>query len=226
MRVRDVFPERGSGCSPWPAWRPEGGRPCSACFDFRPELAGTESQFPIRGFPKTIKLIAANIIRAPSGIGGSARRAQFVEDSVGRHQIIDPQSDERCITAPAIFARVSHESCSHGIEIDVPASGQHVLITCHEARLVAALPQGTGALRSLVYVLYISRAERLHQPRYSACGQRCDEQVDMVCHERVCVNKYAIAHGGISQTLQKYPVVAFLEEARLAIVSSLNDVQR
>ena len=90
----------------------------------------------------------------------------------------------------------------------------------------SGLPQRAGALLRLIHVLDVSRSERLHQLRNGADSQRCDEQMNVVRHQRVRVQEHTKAYRCLGKPLQVDLEVPFVEEAWPAIVSTLHDVQR
>jgi len=95
----------------------------------------------------------------------------------------------------------------------------------HQRRLVAAVPQGAGATVRLVDVLHAAPAQRSHQPGDTLGFRRRQQEVHVVGHLDVRVQ---CAAGGFARLAQPFAVgeVIFLsEEAGVAVMSPLNDVQ-
>jgi hypothetical protein len=105
------------------------------------------------------------------------------------------------------------------VRVDRPGIG------LHQRRLVAAVPQGAGAMVRLVDVLHVAPAQRSHQPGDSLGFRRRQQEVHVVSHLDLGVQRAA---GGFARLAQPFAVgeVVFLSEgAGVAVMSSLNDAR-
>jgi len=114
--------------------------------------------------------------------------------------------------------------CPDRIQIDIAMAGENVALAADEARLVAAFPQCSGASMPGVEFSDIESANALHHPRNGAGCFRRSEQVHVVRHQYVRVDRAGIAHRHFAQGLQIQAAVHVVEEAGHAIVATLYDV--
>lgn len=91
---------------------------------------------------------------------------------------------------------------------------------------IAAVPQGAGTAVGGVDVLHVAPPEGDDKPGDGFRPLRRDQQVDMVSHERVGMQRAAFLFKRLAQPVKVGPVIFFGEEAGLTVVSALHDVQR
>jgi hypothetical protein len=75
-----------------------------------------------------------------------------------------------------------------------------------------------------VEILDIALPEVPHQAGTCAAGARRHEQVNMIRHQTVCVDRAIVLFRQLAQVGQVDEVIAVLLEARDAVISALNNV--
>ena len=104
------------------------------------------------------------------------------------------------------------------VRVDPPGIG------LHQRRLVAAVPQGAGATVRLVDVLHVAPGQRNHQPGDGLGFRRRQQEVHVVGHLDVGVQRAAGGFASLAQPFAVGKVVVLSEEAGVAVMSPLNDV--
>lgn len=101
---------------------------------------------------------------------------------------------------------------------------QQMRVAGDEASFVAAFPERAGAAVGLVDMAHVASAEGLHHAAGAADFGRRHEQVHVVGHQYVRVDRAAFTPGGLIEIAQVASIVVGGEEARLAIVATLDHV--
>ncbi len=132
----------------------------------------------------------------------------------------------RPVAGPAVIARMTDHLRPHGIQLDVAVTGQHIVLFLRHPGSKASLPQRPAAPIGTIDVLHIALAQVLHQQRSAVGFLRREQQVHMVGHQHVGVDRAAELRCILGQTLQVKYVVFVGEEAGVAVVTALDQVQR
>lgn len=130
------------------------------------------------------------------------------------------------IAAPPVVCRVIDHVGAHRVEFDVALAGKQVGFGLDEGGFVAAVPQCAGAAVDGVDVLHVTPTDGDDEVGHGFCVLWREQQVYVVGHEGVGMQGEVFFAQGFAQPVQVSVVVFFCEEAGLAIVSSLHDVQR
>jgi hypothetical protein len=101
-----------------------------------------------------------------------------------------------------------------------------MVFTVDEAGFVATFPQGSGTLMAGDELAGVAAAGFLHQPCDGSCSRWSHEEVGMVVHSDLGVQQAAGVLQCLAEDAQPAVAVAFLQEARLAIVATLDNVLR
>jgi hypothetical protein len=129
------------------------------------------------------------------------------------------------VAGPRVGARADRHAGAHRIFLDVLMQGEEIALVVDEARLEAPLPQASGAAVQRVDHAHIAPAHVLNHPPHGARSGGGHEQVHVVRHERVRVDRAAILRCALSQAFEIKAAVDVAEEARGAVVTALPDVQ-
>ena len=129
------------------------------------------------------------------------------------------------IARPRIVRGVDHHRRANRIQFDVTLTGEQIGLRVHQRRPVAAVPQRARSLVAAVDELHITppkgNDELWHGPRFL----RREQQVDMVRHQSVRVQRAPRVRQRFAQPVQVAPVIVFPKETSLAIVAALHNVQ-
>src|SRR6185437_17063668 len=98
--------------------------------------------------------------------------------------------------------------------------------TVDEARFVAAFPQRPGALMAGVELADVAAAEFLHQASDGTRRRWRQEEVDVVVHQDVGVQRAAGVLQRLVENTQVAVPIAVIQKARQAIVATLDNVLR
>ena len=113
-----------------------------------------------------------------------------------------------------------------GVQVDVAAAAQKIVFAIDQAGLVPTFPQRSGARVARVELPDIAPAELLHQATCGThFGRRC-QQVDVVVHQYIGVQRAARGEQRLPQQLAIAGAISVVEEAAKAIASTLHDVLR
>lgn len=130
------------------------------------------------------------------------------------------------VAGPPIVRRITNHTGANRIEFNVSQAGQKIVISLHEAGTEPPLKQSTTAGIRIIEMPHVAPAQRLHQTRYGIIHPRCYQQMDMVCHKDPSVDIDTKPGRPILQPVSIGRDVSIAGEQRLAVVSSLNDVDR
>jgi len=93
-----------------------------------------------------------------------------------------------------------------------------------QAGLETPFPQCAGAVVRPIHMAHVAPAERLHHATYATEVRRRHQQVDMVGHQHVGMDRATFALCDFVEIAQVTTIVVRREEARLAVVAALDDV--
>src|SRR5690348_10766693 len=132
----------------------------------------------------------------------------------------------RAMARPAVRRRVRGEPGAHRILLDVAHAREHLRPRVYGRGVVGFLPY-----RSLVAVLEreiagVARGNRGHQARRPPLALRGEEEVHVVSHQGVGVDRAAGPRGAFAQHPEIGGAVSAAGKARAALVTALDHVKR
>ena len=129
------------------------------------------------------------------------------------------------VARPGIPARVRDESCAHRVLLDVTHGGEEVAPRLHRRRVVSFLPQRVVVPVGGAQVTRVTSGERGHQPRSAVRVDGREEQVHMIAHQRVSVDRALGPRRAFAQRFEVGGAVSCAGKAGAAFASALHDVQ-
>ena len=126
---------------------------------------------------------------------------------------------------PEVVAGGGHQACADRIHFYVAAALEEVSLRIDQRRSIAALPQSACATMTVVEVPHVPASERLHHASRRPCFPRADEQVRVIRHEHVCVDRATRTLADIQKYGEKAQAVPVVDEAPDAVVSPLEHVK-
>lgn len=130
------------------------------------------------------------------------------------------------MAGPTIVARIGDHRSAHGVEFDVAVAVHEVAAVADQTGFVTSFPQGAAAVVCGVDVSNIAPPKSLHKAWDGAFRRWRQQQVDMVRHQHIRMDRAALAAGHVTQFAAIAQVVSVVEEAWLAVVAPLNDMLR
>ena len=142
----------------------------------------------------------------------------------------DPWIDlaERIVTVarPSISGWVVDDPRSDRIQFDVAIAGESVARVSDQRGFETAFPKCPRPAISGVEASHVTPADRLHHARRCAGLGRRREQMHMIGHQDVGVQRATVLAGCFGEFLKVVAVVGIRCETRLPVDTALNDVQR
>lgn len=102
-------------------------------------------------------------------------------------------------TRPHVGGRLVDHARPERIEIDVTLAVQHIAVAINKACLVTAFLQGACTVMAGVELADVAAAELLHQASNGTDGAGSQEQVDVIVHEDVGVQRAIAVLQGVVQ---------------------------
>ncbi len=130
------------------------------------------------------------------------------------------------VAAPAVVRRPIDHARTHRVQFDLALAGQQILIGPHLRGFVAAVPQRPGAAVAAIDVLHVAATQRHDEAVHRLRRQWREQQVHMVGHQHIRVQFTARGFQRLTEPVPIAQVVVLAEEARIAVVPALHDVQR
>lgn len=152
--------------------------------------------------------------------------ADPLELAMGSHHVVAHAQGHAAVAGPAVGGRVRDEARADRIQLDVALAILEVAPGLDDGRAVAALPQGAGAAVEPVDVRDVAAADVLHHPRDGERRRPGGEDVHVVAHEDVGVERDLVGLRRELHASQKVVTVGFLEEDVLAVVPAHDHVLR
>jgi len=144
---------------------------------------------------------------------------------VGRNNGIVVAEGVGAVARPAIVAGRGDHQCAHWIQLDVAQATEQVRLSVDECRLVPTFPQRPSAPMQEVEPADISPPKGLHHPRQRLRMRWRREQVDVIGHQHVRVNRHLVRPRRVAQAIKIEAMVVRAREYGRAIVAALNDVE-
>ena len=130
------------------------------------------------------------------------------------------------VTAPAVVRGVRHHAGTHRVELDVTHAGEQVGFGVDQRRFVAAVPKRAGTPVGAVEVLDVAAAEGDQQLGDGVGSGGGDQQMDVVGHQHPRMQLAIGLAQGFAEPVQIGEEIVVADEASVAIVPALDDVQR
>ena len=144
---------------------------------------------------------------------------------MGSDQVVTVAQRVRTEARPGIGAGSIDHSGAHGIELDVALATQQIAFGLNDAGPETPLPQRTAAIVDAIDVLHVALSQVLHQQRGPIAPARREQQVHVVGHQDIGVDRAYVARRQLLQMVEIAAVVVIGKEAGAAIVPTLDDVQ-
>lgn len=145
---------------------------------------------------------------------------------VWRYKRVRFEIGVREIAGPGIIARVTRDPRPYWIQLDVAHAREEVVIRIDECRSVTPFPECSGTVVPAVEVLDVLTSNDLDHRRYAASSRRRDEQMHVIAHEDVCVNRTPCPTTRIVDDVPVHLEVQPVAKNRAAVGSPMNDVKR
>jgi hypothetical protein len=110
------------------------------------------------------------------------------------------------------------------IELDVATAAKEVVLFLRQARPEAPLPERAATAVAPIDVLNVALPQPFHHLASTGRCSRCDEQVDMVCHQPIGVDGTLALLGVLLEPAEVRLIVLISVETGLAVVAPLDDV--
>jgi hypothetical protein len=126
---------------------------------------------------------------------------------------------------PAKVARFAHEPGADRVRLDVPAALEEIPLGVDERGTIATFPERPRAPVTPVEILHVTPAERLHHSRWRLPLASRDEQVYVIRHQDVRVNRAARVSAGATQRVQITRAIDVVDETAAAVVTALDEMK-
>ena len=228
----DANGEKGSG-----SFRPHRrttSRPHTSCalrqhFDLALEMLATPG-FLLQGVrAKAVDIFAAGrfveqlairvLARAFIAPQGEVRLVRNDARVVLAHRIVG-------MAGPAVALRRCDHAGPHRVEFDVAVAGQQVTRAVHQRRLESPFPEGARPAIAGIERPHVAPPDRLHHARRRAALGRGEQQVHVVGHQDVGMDRATMLQGRFPQFLAIAREIRAVRETGLAIVAALHHMLR
>src|SRR5690349_8319072 len=125
---------------------------------------------------------------------------------------------------PRIVRSLRRQAGTYRIQLDVAVAGKQVALGLHKARLVPSVPEAPRSAIRPVDVLRMQLTHVLHEHCAAVSIPRRYEQVDMVGHEAIRVERAARAWQQARQVEEIKRAVLLGEKAVRSVISPLHQV--
>lgn len=212
----------------WSAGWSNACRAIECLFNHGLEARIAEDSLLSQVLPDGMQLRGIDRLVQPTAIGGgtgSTVASQGVENRMGREQRIDLLAEMGVDARPGMFLRGGDHRGANRVELDVAVDRQEVSIGIDKAGFEAPFPQRPGTTVAAVEGLHVALPMDSQRPR-NRSGMRCaGQQVDMVSHQHVGMQRHAVLVQGCAEQCQVMVAVVIVNEDRHAIHAALGDVQ-
>jgi hypothetical protein len=130
------------------------------------------------------------------------------------------------MAGPRVVAGIGDDPGADGVQLDVAVAGEHICLAAGDARPEPALPRRSGPPMEIVDPPDMAAAEAIHQPRGPLGAGRRQQEVDVVGHEDLGVERAADIGGDLREIVEIGAPVGIFEEAGLAIDAALHEMDR
>lgn len=130
------------------------------------------------------------------------------------------------VAGPAVGPGVADDPGPYRVGFDVAHAGDQVAFRIHQTSPEAAFPQGTAAPVPSIEIADIALPHALHQSRYAIVISWRHQQVNVVAHENVCMNRTRISLNRGGQVVEIPGAIGVAGENPLTIITALHHVLR
>lgn len=145
---------------------------------------------------------------------------------VWREEVIARTQGHASMAGPAIGRGIDHQARANRIELDITLAIGEISLRLHDGATVAPLPYRSGPPVKAIHMLHVAPADALDHARDGFARRTGHQDVDMVRHEDVRMDRHVIGLGGQLQAAEEIETVRILEENVLAIVAPHHHVLR
>lgn len=163
----------------------------------------------------SVSLLAA-CIRPPEAFVQGVRSDESILPALG----------VRPVAAPAVLAGCGSHVGAHRVQFDVAHAGQQVFFVLYQRGLVAPFPDTPARSISVVDVRDVTPPDILHHAAHTLLFLRGGEDMDMVGHQDIGVDRALIAGSRFSQPIEVGPKIAVFEKDGFPAMATLNDMNR
>ena len=142
------------------------------------------------------------------------------------HELIELALRVASEARPPIGARIIHDPGPDGVHLDVSTALQEVALRVDDPRAIAAFPQRARAPVPPVEMADVRSPQRLHHACRRGRVRGGDEQMRVIRHEHIRVDRAARAIAGMEQRRQIVLAILVVDETGGAVVPALYDVER
>ena len=128
------------------------------------------------------------------------------------------------LSGPGVVRRGIHELRADRIELDVAAAGEKIAFGIDQRGAETAFEQAAGALVLVVEPGDVEAAHLLHHQGQARIVRRRRQQVQVVRHQDISVDRHFVEAGRFLQPDQEALVVGLFAEDRLTVIATLDDV--
>jgi hypothetical protein len=97
---------------------------------------------------------------------------------------------------------------THRVELDIALAGRKIPIGFDRRRPETSLEQSAGAPVGTIDLLHVALPQSLHDRRNALIVHRCQQQLQMVGHQHVHMNRNGLLRGGGTKAIEEEPAVA------------------
>src|SRR5438445_4586183 len=143
-----------------------------------------------------------------------------------RDQSVVPTERIGAVARPGVRARMRGESRAYRVLLDVAHAREEMRSRVHGRGVVGFLPYADFVATDLREVVRVAGGDRWHQARGALRAQRLEEQMHMIAHQRISVDRALCTRRAFAQRLEIGGAVSCAGKAGAALASALHDVQR
>lgn len=127
------------------------------------------------------------------------------------------------LAGPWVVGGIVHHRGAQRVEFDIAVAVHRMRAVFDRAGYAASLPERAGTMVAIVDAADVSSPRRRHHPADRSLRTRCDEQVDVIRHQDMGMDRAAFARGDLPQVRTVAEMVRIREEAWLSIVAAPDD---
>lgn len=160
-------------------------------------------------------------------VGALARRsAQGEEHRMEREKRVGCRAEMDMHARPAIGLRRLDHGRANRVELDVSDYREQIGIAVHETGLEPPLPEGPRTAMPGIECLNMRLPRRPHGLRYGASSPGGQQQVHMVVHQHVGMNRHILGTTGIPEEAAVVMPILIVKEDGAATDAALGDMER
>ena len=130
----------------------------------------------------------------------------------GGDEIIFLAQTVRAVARPGVVVWCFHHFCPYRVEFDIPHAGHQVSFGVDGVTLETSFPQGAASAVCMVDVWNIASTHILHHPAHGIRIAGCGQEMHVIDHQYIGMDRAAIALGTFLEPAQVLPVVGGIEK--------------